>query len=139
MALNKFSNPNTVKFWGAASDDDAAEAALAATGYSPSLRIPRRAGRGAIHLIWSATGTPQGTFTLYYSLLPAPDESTDTEWVVDTTAVFMGTGAATGGAAGNTMIIAGNLPAGGWWRLKWTRTSGTLNVRGWASHPEPRE
>lgn len=135
---SKFTDPNTIKFWGPSNTDmDAGgfAATLSATGYSPMIRLPRKGGIQGVHLIWSATGAPDGTFSVQYSLVPSPDEATEVDWAPDASATFIGTGAATGAAAGSSIVVAGNIPMGGWMRIKWTRTSGTLSVRGYCTMP----
>lgn len=137
MALPR-TNPGSHKYWGPPSVNDVGTTAtvyaiLAATGYSPSERLPQRGGRFGIHLIWPNTGAPNGSFSLQYSLMEMPDEADDNDWVTDTSVSVIGSSLTVAGAAGNTIIIAGNVPPGGWYRIKWTRTSGTLSVAAWST------
>ena len=139
MALSRASQAIVQRIWGDPEKSDARSGVggretLAATGYSRPAALPKSGGRYGLHLQWDATAAPNGTFTIQYSGLPSPDESTDNDWVTDTTVVVLGTSLTVAGAAGNTMIIAGNIPPGGWVRVKWTRTSGSLDVAGYISN-----
>lgn len=134
MALSRPTNSNTQLMWGDPNKGEAHAATgtgretVAATGYSRAARLPGTGGRFAIHLLWDATGAPNGTFTLQYSLVPNPDESSDADWVTDSTVTVLGSTLTVAGAAGNTLIVASAAPPGGWFRLKWTRSSGSLDV-----------
>lgn len=80
----------------------------------------------SIHLEWS--GTPTGTFTLWCSDKPNPDESSDTDWVQDTS--FSPTNPA--GSASKMLDSGGNMKSN-LKRIKYVNTSGTGTLYGWAT------
>lgn len=139
MAFTRNFVANVVKFWGAPDGGDATNGVggretLAATGYSQAVPLAKNGGRVGLHIQWDSTGTPTGAFTVQYSLLPRPNEANDNDWVTDTGATVIGTSLTVAGAAGNSVIMVGNTPPGGFVRLKWTRTSGSLDVVGYAAN-----
>lgn len=119
---------NSAKIFGSAFDGsnqmELGEAVTgAATFYGLKVRLPRRDGRFSVHLGW--TGTPTGTFTLWFSNLPNPGEADDSDWVQDTT--WAPTNPA--GSAGKSFVTTGNL-AGEWVRVKYVNASGTGTLYG---------
>lgn len=79
----------------------------------------------SFHCVW--TGTPTGTFTLWYSNKPNADASSDTDWVQDTT--FSPTNPA--GSASKSFVTVGNLTALRV-RLKYVNASGSGTIAAWA-------
>lgn len=83
-------------------------------------------GSGAgqsIHLRW--TGTPTGTFTLWYSNKKDPDLTTDTDWTQDTSSTL----ANPAGAAGSTFMDTFNSNAN-LRRVKYVNASGAGYLAG---------
>lgn len=83
-------------------------------------------GSGAgqsIHLRW--TGTPTGTFTLWYTNKKDPDFTTDTDWTQDTSSTL----ANPAGAAGSTFMDTFNSNAR-LRRVKYVNTSGAGVIEG---------
>ena len=72
----------------------------------------------SIHLRW--TGTPTGTFTLWYSDKPDPVLTTDTDWVQDTSSTLTNPA----GAAGSTFMDTTNSNAK-LRRVKYVNASGS--------------
>lgn len=80
----------------------------------------------ALHLEWS--GTPTGTFTMWFSDKPNPSEADDTDWVQDTS--FSPTNPS--GSASkfrDDMVIAPALRQ----RLKYVNASGSGTLKGWVT------
>lgn len=122
-------NPRSVRIYDtqADRDDDVGVAFPGGTGtlYSRPIYGPQRIGQSSIQLIWTAGNT--GTFTVWYTLKPNPELTTDTDWVQDTGVVVTGSSLAVAGAAGNTIIFVGNvLPE--WIRVKYVNASGTGSI-----------
>lgn len=141
MAINRNLVANIHRIWGDPDKADATNGAggretLAATGYSRSAPLPKSGGRFGLALQWDATAAPNGSFTVQYSGIPNPNETNDNDWVTDSSVTVLGTSLTVAGAAGNTLIVVGNAPPGGWVRVKWTRTSGSLDVAGYISNAQ---
>jgi hypothetical protein len=79
----------------------------------------------SFHLVW--TGTPTGTFTLWYSNKPGADASDDDDWVQDTT--FAPTNPA--GSASKGFYTVGNLTALRA-RVKYVNSAGSGTLAAWA-------
>lgn len=79
----------------------------------------------SFHLVW--TGTPTGTFTLWYSNKPDADEADDDDWVQDTT--FAPTNPA--GSASKGFYTVGNVTAERV-RLKYVNSAGSGTLLGWS-------
>ena len=100
------------------------------TAYSKPVYGPARNGQASIHLVWSAGNT--GTFTLWYSLNPNPELTTDTDWVQDSTVAVIGDALGIAGSAGKCIIFVGNVMPE-WFRVKYVNASGAGSlVKGWA-------
>jgi len=80
----------------------------------------------SVHLEW--TGTPTGTFTLWYSNKEAPGTANDNDWVQDTT--FVASNPA--GSASKAFHTIGNLAAKRV-RLKYVNASGSGTIVGFAT------
>lgn len=91
--------------------------------YRSKKMKPSAEGLLAFQLDW--TGTPAGTFTLWYSNKDRPDEASDTDWVQDTT--WSPTQPA--GAAGKAAYTLGNLRHR-WVLVKYVNASGTGTLTG---------
>jgi len=100
--------------------------AISGTSTYYSDAIMARDGQAvSFHLVW--TGTPTGTFTLWYSNVPNADASSDTDWVQDTT--YSPTNPA--GSASKSFVTIGNLVANRV-RLKYVNASGSGTLAGYA-------
>jgi hypothetical protein len=100
--------------------------AVSSTNTYYSDAFAARDGRAvSFHLVW--TGTPTGTFTLWYSNKPNADASSDSDWVQDTT--FSPTNPA--GSASKGFYTVGNLCAERI-RVKYVNASGSGTLIGWA-------
>lgn len=77
------------------------------------------------HFVW--TGTPTGTFTLWYSNKPGADASTDADWVQDPT--FPAVNPA--GSASKSFISASQTTARAC-RIKYVNASGSGVLTAWA-------
>lgn len=84
-------------------------------GYSLDFRVDSSAG------VTSVTGV-----TVWYSNLPDPDETTDTDWVQDTTI-----GTAIVLTATGTLFLSVTGKRAAWVRVKCDVTAGTAGVRAW--------
>lgn len=73
-----------------------------------------------ISLMLQWTGNPTGTLTLWSTNKTTPDETTDNDWVQDTT--FSPTNPA--GSAGKFMDFVGNSAAK-FWRIKYVNSGGS--------------
>ena len=116
-----------VKIFGEAFDGPQQEAigeAITATTYSLKFR-PAASGLHAIQLGW--TGTLTGTFSLQYTALEYPSDSADTNW--DSDADWATAASDPAGAPGTTFVPT-TFASGGWYRVKYTHTSGTGNMWG---------
>lgn len=80
---------------------------------------------GLISFILRWTGTPTGTFTLWFSNKDVPDETSDTDWVQDAT--WAPTNPA--GAASKAAYAIGNL-SHRWVRVKYTNSASTGTIFG---------
>jgi hypothetical protein len=92
------------------------------TNYGLPFR-PGAEGRFSVHLGW--TGTPTGTFTLWYTDLEAPGLANDADWVEDTTWAPVNPT----GSAGSMYVTTGNVAAL-WVRVKYVNASGSGTLWG---------
>lgn len=106
-------------------DPNTGVAVSSTTTYYSEIFAARGTSPVSIHLVWS--GTPTGTFTLWYSNKPVPGLAADTDWVQDTT--WAPTNPA--GSASKAFYTLGNLTATRV-RLKYVNASGSGNILGWA-------
>lgn len=141
MAINRGSQANVQRLWGDIDKGDARSGSggretVTGVGYSRPASLAKTGGRYGIHLQWDATGAPAGTFRIQYSLFPSPDETTDNDWVTDATVTVIGTALLVANNTGNTIVMAGNVAPGGWVRVKWDRTGGSLDVVGYIANAE---
>lgn len=104
------------------------EGTTAVTGANTYYSRPFAARDGqpvSFHLVW--TGTPTGTFTLWYSNKPNADEADDDDWVQDTT--WVATNPA--GSASKAFHTVGNLVAERV-RLKYVNSASSGAIEAWA-------
>lgn len=80
----------------------------------------------SLQLEW--TGTPTGTFTLWMSDKPNPDETDDDDWIQDTD--FTPTNPA--GSAGKMGDPAGNMKSN-LKRIRYVNASGSGTLKGWVT------
>lgn len=78
----------------------------------------------SIGLFW--TGTPTGTFTLWFSDTPTPDLTNDNDWHQDT-AYVPGNPAGAAGKTGDNWAVG----AARWWRIKYVNASGSGVLTGY--------
>lgn len=93
------------------------------TYYSDAITVDGEAV--SWHIVWA--GTPNGTFTLWYSNKPDAAVATDTDWVQDTS--FPATAPA--GSASKVFISASQTTALRA-RLKYVNASSTGTIEAWA-------
>ncbi len=116
---------NPIKIFGSSLPGKTQGDTIAVTSYSKKFEGPDRSGRFSVHIGW--TGTLNGDLQLWYTNVPKPLETDDTEWVQDTTF----TASDPAGSAGMTFVTVGNLVAR-WVRIKFARTSGSGDIWAWA-------
>lgn len=80
----------------------------------------------SIQLEW--TGTPTGTFTLWYSNKPNPDRSSDADWIQDTTFTPVNPAGAASKMGDNVANFKANLK-----RIKYVNASGSGNLFGYVT------
>lgn len=90
------------------------------------MKGPQRNGHFSYHLVNGAGTAPVGTLTIWYSNLPSPDETSDADWVQDTSIASVDLS-----VVANTFVNVGNVNAEHI-RFKVTRTSGTISLFLWA-------
>lgn len=91
-----------------------------------TMKGPTRNGHFSLHVKNGAGSSPVGNLTVWYSNLPNPDASADTDWVQDTTITTVDLS-----IVANTFINVGNVNAEHV-MVKVTRTSGTIALVVWA-------
>lgn len=91
------------------------------------IKGSHRGGHASVHVVVTAsTGVTSATgLTVWYSNLPNPDLTTDTDWVQDTTAGLAPVIALT--ATGKALVTIGNVYAE-WIMLKADVTAGTATL-----------
>lgn len=97
-----------------------------ATTYYSKVFGAKNSDGQSVHLEW--TGTPTGTFTMWCSDKPNPDETDDDDWVEDTT--FTPTNPA--GSASKMLDSGGNMKAN-LKRIKYVNAASSGTLFGWAT------
>lgn len=106
-------------------DDDVGVSVSGTDTYYSKPFQAKDAAAVSFHLQW--TGTPTGTFTLWYSNKPKADATDDDDWVQDTT--FSPTNPA--GSASKGFYTVGNVVAL-FVRVKYVNASGSGTLVGWS-------
>lgn len=93
------------------------------TYYSDAINVDGEAA--SWHFVW--TGTPTGTFTLWYSNKPDASDADDTDWVQDSS--FPASNPA--GSASKAFVAASGVAALRT-RIKYVNASGSGTIKAWA-------
>ena len=122
--------------FGAGSDDFARASAgknhqnipeILAALTSRSMKGPQRNGHFSFHYkVGAGSGGPAGDLTVWYSNLPSPDVTADSDWVQDATIAAVNLG-----VAANGLVNVGNVNVEHI-RFKANRTAGNVSLIIWA-------
>lgn len=80
----------------------------------------------AMQLEW--TGTPTGTFTLWWSSKPNPSMTDDADWIQDTDFAPVNPAGSASSFGDNAAIMNANLK-----RIKYVNASGSGTLKGWVT------
>lgn len=120
--ISRVHNARSIGVLPGQTEDENTGVPISGTVYSNPIHGPHKRGHFTSQIIMGAGLT--GAWSLWYTLSPHPELTTDTDWVQDTTVTVIGTSLTYAGAAGNSICFGGNvLPE--WYRWKWTHTGGT--------------